>query len=72
MKECQGGKWQILLQASKEGRALEWADLSPCQEDILHATSRTYLDAAFKGVGKDVLEEMGLLGHTFSKAKRGK
>lgn len=49
-----------------------WAELSPCQKDTLHATSRTYLDAAFKGVRKNVLEKMGLLGPPFSEAKRGK
>jgi len=31
-------------------RALQWGELSPCQEDTPHATSRTCLDAAFKEV----------------------
>lgn len=30
------------------------------------------MDAAFRGVRKNVLEKMGLLGHPFSEAKRGK
>lgn len=41
---------------------LRWGELSPCREDTPHATSRTYLDAAFKGVRLLSLKRWGWWG----------